>query len=305
MQNTFYQNENDGQHAVPLVAQDAGAHPAQHAIFNPFANRISITEEEWMSVFFKSMIAYNLDWIVDEESSLFNALHLSWKENNEVSERLVSDWALRLFNKHYGQNEVASPVCYAGSRELREEFLIDIPPTNSIGKQDIFCYVYAVWHDPVYRAHNEEHLQSGLSRIPLYERFYNWQSWGRRLMDIHLNIEHIAPFAAERKEVAHKKTPKTKLIALPEKGIIQLDENTELHGIPETVWLFRPGNLSALEWMLNQYKQRAGSNQSAGSGANPNLYGFADDKEEKIVLLEKMCTVSIETVKLMEEMKRR
>jgi len=32
----------------------------------------------------------------------------------------------------------------------------------------------------------------------------------------------------------------------------ELDENTELHGIPKQAWKYKPGNRRALEWILDQ-----------------------------------------------------
>ncbi|MDQ2751437.1 MAG: hypothetical protein M3R72_00255, partial [Bacteroidota bacterium] len=154
----------------------------------------------------------------------------------------ITDWALQLFNQHYHQNESSSPVCYAGNRDLREEFLIDVAPANAISKQSIFHYVYAVLHHPAYRKKYELNLKREFPRIPLYENFYKWESWGKRLMDLHINYESVAPFVFEQKVVAHKKEPKTKLRALKEEGIIQLDENTELHGIPKEAWQYILGN---------------------------------------------------------------
>ena len=38
-------------------------------------------------------------------------------------------------------------------------------------------------------------------------------------------------------------------------GTITLDERTTLAGIPAEAWEYRLGNRSALEWVLEQYKE--------------------------------------------------
>jgi len=113
----------------------------------------------------------------------------------------ITNWALQLFNDYYRQNEPASPVCYAGSRELRAEFLLDIPPANTITKEAIFHYVYAVLHHPAYRTKYALNLKRGFPRIPLYDNFQQWAAWGKNLMDLHINYETVAPYPLERKNV--------------------------------------------------------------------------------------------------------
>ncbi|HEY8690275.1 MAG TPA: type ISP restriction/modification enzyme, partial [Chitinophagaceae bacterium] len=96
------------------------------------------------------------------------------------------------------------------------------------------------------------------------------------------------------------KQPKAKLKALKETGIIQLDENTELHGIPSAAWEYKLGNRSALEWILDQYKEKKPTDPTIAEKFN--TYKFADYKDKVIDLLKRVCTVSVETMKIVKEM---
>ncbi len=49
---------------------------------------------------------------------------------------------------------------------------------------------------------------------------------------------------------------KVKLQADKEAGTIVIDEQTNLSGVPENAWQYRLGNRSALEWVLDQYKEK-------------------------------------------------
>jgi predicted helicase len=81
-----------------------------------------------------------------------------------------------------------------------------------------------------------------------------------------------------------------------------LDENTELTGIPAEAWNYKLGNRSALEWILDQYKE---SNPKDSTIAEKfNTYRFSDYKERVIDLLKQVCTVSVETMKIVEEMEK-
>lgn len=72
----------------------------------------------------------------------------------------VTDWALNQFQDHYKPD-----VKKKGGHITRE---------------DIFHYVYAVLHDPVYRETYALDLKREFPRIPMYPHFRQWSDWGRR-----------------------------------------------------------------------------------------------------------------------------
>ncbi len=186
----------------------------------------------------------------------------------------ITDWSLELFQKNYAD--------------------------KTITKESIFHYVYAVLHNPAYRKKYELNLKREFPRIPLYENFWQWSTWGEQLMNLHINYETLEPYKLERKEIAAKEHPKAKLKALKDTGVIILDENTELHGIPTAAWCYKLGNRSALEWILDQYKEKKPKDPTIAEKFN--TYRFADYKEQVIDLLERVCRVSVETVRVVGEM---
>jgi len=104
---------------------------------------------------------------------------------------------------------------------------------------------------------------------------------------------------SEREE---KMRVKVRLKANKEKGIIEIDEQTTLSGVPKEAWEYKLGNRSALEWILDQYKETKPKDKTIAEKFH--TYRFADYKEEVIDLLKRVCTVSVETVKIMREMER-
>ena len=171
---------------------------------------------------------------------------------------------------------------------------------KNITKEDIFHYTYAVFHNPAYRKKYELNLKREFPRIPFYENFFQWRDWGKQLMDLHINYESVELYPLQRKEVNTKPDPKAKLKALKEAGIIVLDENTELHGIPKEAWEYKLGNRSALEWILDQYKEKKPKDPTIAEKFN--TYKFADYKEKVVDLLMRVCRVSVETVGMAGEM---
>ena len=71
---------------------------------------------------------------------------------------------------------------------------------------------------------------------------------------------------------------------------------------PKSAWEYRLGSRSALEWVLDQYKERKPRDPTIAEKFN--TYRFADHKERVIDLLQRVCTVSVETVRIVDELGR-
>jgi predicted helicase len=67
-------------------------------------------------------------------------------------------------------------------------------------------------------------------------------------------------------------------------------------------WEYKLGNCSALEWILDQYKEKKPKDKTIAEKFNN--YKFADYKEHVIDLLMRVCTVSVETMKIVQAMKK-
>lgn len=187
----------------------------------------------------------------------------------------ISDWGLSQFVKFYGK--------------------------KLVNKELIFYYIYSVVNYPFYRKKYESNLKKDFPRIPFYKDFKQWSDWGKQLMDLHLNYESVKPYKLKvENEKESKSNPKTKLKAIKETGEIDIDENTTLKGIPKEAWEYKLGNRSALEWVMDQYKESKPKDPTIAEKFNN--YKFADYKDHVIDLLMRVCTVSIETMKIVREM---
>ena len=120
-------------------------------------------------------------------------------------------------------------------------------------------------------------------------------------MHLHLNYETIEPYGIARKDIENsRKAYKAKLKADKDKNQIILDTETTLTGVPALAWDYKLGNRSALEWILDQYKEKKPRDPTIREKFN--TYRFADYKEQVIDLLQRVCTVSVETMKLIGQM---
>lgn len=197
-------------------------------------------------------------------------------ENGERREN-ITEWGLQQFRARYGKD---------------------------IDREDIFHYVYAVLHCPHYRRKYEQNLKRDFPRVPFYADFAEWAAWGRDLMRLHVDYENVEPFPLEREDKPIRAgTPlplKSKLKADKAAGIIAVDESTTLGGIPAEAWEYKLGNRSALEWVCDQYRDYTPSDPTIREKFH--TYRFADHKEQVITLLQRVCRVSVETVRITRAM---
>ena len=166
-------------------------------------------------------------------------------------------------------------------------------------------------HDPVYREKYALNLKREFPRIPFYgdtaADFERWAAWGKALMDLHIGYEAVTPFALTSTDVPDAKAanaglaPKAMLRADKAAGTISLDSETTLSGIPPAAWEYKLGNRCALEWILDQYKEKKPKDPTIREKFD--TYRFADYKEKVIDLLMRVTTVSVETVAITEAMK--
>ncbi len=188
----------------------------------------------------------------------------------------ITEWGLGRFRDHYGER------------------------CRGITAERIFAYTYGVLHDPAYREKYAVDLLREFPRLPFYDDFDLWADMGQELLDMHIGFERAVPYGLERRD-ADRKPGKARLLAGKERGVITLDERTTLAGVPPEAWEYRLGSRSALEWVLDQYKEKKPRDPTIRERFN--TYRFADHKEKVIDLLQRVCTVSVRTTEIVEGMR--
>ena len=197
----------------------------------------------------------------------------------------ITQWGIRQFNDHYRQ-------------EWGDAF-DELAGREGITAEDIFAYTYAVLHDPVYRHDYQVDLLREFPRLPFYHDFHLWRDMGREMLDLHIGFEQAEPYPLERVDLEGE-SRRVILRADREKGAIVLDDRTTLRGVPPEAWEYQLGSRSALEWVLDQYKERKPRDPAIAERFN--TYRFADHKERVIELLLRVCAVSVKTVEIVGRM---
>ena len=197
--------------------------------------------------------------------------------------------------RYAGDWDRVSNITELGLRRFREHYYDD-----DITDEDIFAYTYAMLHGPAYRQHYEVDLRRDFPRVYFQEDFAWWAQQGRALLDLHLGFETAEPWPLERFD-NEGVTPKRAILRVDkERNVITLDEQTTLAGVPAEAWKYHLGSRSALEWVLDQYKERKPRDPTIRERFN--TYRFADHKERVIDLLGRVCAVSAFTTTIVNEL---
>jgi predicted helicase len=177
---------------------------------------------------------------------------------------------------------------------------------RQVTKESIFQYAYAVLYDPKYRETYALNLRREFPRIPFYPGFWQWSDWGKELMALHVGYENIDPWPLQRAEAPAKEraggmAPKVLLKTSKDKTVIYVDSDTSLTGVPAEAWDYKLGNRSALDWVLDQHKEKKPKDPLVA--ATFDTYRFVNVKEEVIALIGRVARLSVETVRVTEKMR--
>ncbi len=203
--------------------------------------------------------------------------YYTYAEDGSNRRENITDWALAQFRGQYGE---------------------------AVTKWDIFHYVYAMLHHPVYRTRYAENLKRDLPRIPLlptHEMFETCVRVGKALMDLHLHYETAKEYRLP--SVENQETRMTwevkKMKLTPNKDAVIVNDWLTLTGVPQECFAYRLGNRSALEWVIDQYQVSRDARSEIES--NPNR---EDDPQYIVRLVKRVVHVSVETVKLVQELEQ-
>jgi predicted helicase len=197
----------------------------------------------------------------------------TYNEDGTNRRENITDWALGQFRTHYKD--------------------------KSITKWDIFHYVYALLHHPLYRERYAANLKRELPRIPFTPDFRAFADTGKQLAEIHVNYEQQPEYPLERieKPGAQLDWRVERMKLSKDKRSLIYNDFLTLSGIPPEVFEYRLGNRSALDWIIDQYQ--ISTDKRSGITNDPNR---ADDSEYIVRLIGQVANVSLETVKLVKSL---
>lgn len=176
---------------------------------------------------------------------------------------------------------------------------------STLGKEDIFFYVYALLHSPEYREAYRSDLVKMLPRIPRVKDFWGFAAAGRQLADLHLNYENVTPYPLqeilssplpheEKAQYDFFRVNKMSFGARKDRSRIIYNSHITLEGIPASALDYQLTGKSALEWILDRYQVTTHKDSKITN--DPNDYSReVGDPRYILDLLKRIVTVSVKT----------
>ena len=186
-------------------------------------------------------------------------------------------------------------------------------------KDDILFYVYGLLHSAHYREAYAADLKKSLPRIPLVADAAPFVEAGRKLSELHLGYETVAPFPLvglaiepepgspyeyfqiEKMKFAKARDPESNKLVVADRSTIIYNDRITLSGIPEEAYRYMLGSRSAIEWIIDRYQVK--TDKASGIVNDPNDWSRAiEDPRYIIDLLARIVTVSLETMKIVDSL---
>ena len=183
---------------------------------------------------------------------------------------------------------------------------------KNITKENIFYYIYSVFHSEEYKSKFKNNLSKEMARIPISKNFKLFSEIGKKLADIHLNFDNTKQYEDAVIEYANdklkNKDPRSyyrveKIILKNKenasgKSYIIYNNNITIRNIPNEIFSYQINGKSALEWIIERQGIYEFKDSKITHDANDYANEELDNPKYPLELILKVITVSIETLKI-------
>jgi len=178
---------------------------------------------------------------------------------------------------------------------------------KTVTKEDIFYYVYGFLHSNEYRETFANDLKKMLPRLPLVETvtdFWAFSKAGRKLAELHLNYETVAPSPDVTVTGDDGKTYSVEKMRFPKKDqkeTINYNSKITISNIPAKAYEYVVNGKSAIEWIMERYQ--VSTHKESGIVNNPNDWATEIGNPRYILdLLLSVINVSVQTVDIVNSL---
>lgn len=188
----------------------------------------------------------------------------------------ISGYALNLFRRHYGDNLIA--------------------------EEEIFYYIYAIFHHKGYLEKYKNSLAKEAPRIALSEDFKELSVLGKELAELHLNYENGE---------MHTSVKYTTLMNAEIEGYYDVEkmtkkgdciiynQNITITKIPKKAFDYVVNGKSAIDWVIERYKKTTDEDSLIEN--NPNDYAGGKYVFELLCRVIKLSEKSVDLIKKISE----
>ena len=228
---------------------------------------------------------------------------LYWYEENKNAQRTLFDD--QTGEKYIRRDGITDWIL----KEVRSRY-----HASNITKEMIFYYVYGLLHSEDYRTRFAADLKKSLPRIPIVENlneFMDFYQYGKKLADLHLNYETVAPcpgvvVKGDRKATGAEEDyeyfrvwDKLRFKSKDDKSTIIYNGNITIENIPQKAYEYIVNGKSAIEWIVERYCVSQDKKSLIKNDAND--WGREHNKPRYILdLLLSVINVSVQTVDIVK-----
>jgi predicted helicase len=186
-------------------------------------------------------------------------------------------------------------------------------PGESIGREDIFYYVYGLLHSPDYRERFADNLGKELPRIPCVKTaadFWAFSQAGRELADLHLNYERVEPYPLKIDSGGKKLTDADYQVEKMRYGkgkgkgkdkdltTLHYNDRITLTGIPLEAYDYVVNGKPALDWVVERQGVKTEKDSRIVNDANDWAVETMGNPRYPLELFQRVVTVSVETMRI-------
>ncbi len=190
-------------------------------------------------------------------------------------------------------------------------------PNESITKEDLFYYIYGLLNSPDYRERYADNLSKQLPRIPAVKKakdFWTFSQSGRDLAELHLNYETVDPYAVTFKDGSlfmddlkpeDYRVKKMKFAGKAknkDKSTVIYNDKITMQDIPLEAYDYVVNGKPALEWVMDRQCVKTDKASGITNDANDYAIETVGDAAYPLKLFQRVITVSIETMKIVNSL---
>lgn len=185
-----------------------------------------------------------------------------------------------------------------------------------ISKEEVFFYIYGLFHSEEYREWFADNLSKEIPRVPCVKKavdFWSFSRAGRELAELHLNYESSKPFPVKIEYHGKRFTDEDFRVEKMrygkqgrEKDLTTLHYNAHITvtGIPLEAYDYVVNGKPALDWVIE--RQRVKEDKASGivNDANDWAIETMHNPRYPLELFQRVITVSLETMKIVRSLPR-
>ena len=217
-----------------------------------------------------------------------------------------------LFNEEPPQPKRRDAITNEGLAHFQAAY-----PGENLTKEDLFYYVYGLFHSPDYRERYADNLGKELPRIPCVqsaEDFWTFSKAGRALANLYLNYETVDPYpvqvvatgilsdASYRVEKMRYGKTNTDGKSVEDKTVLVYNDHITLRGVPLEAYDYAVNGKSALDWVVERQCVKADKDSKILNDANAWASETMGNPKYPLELFMRVITVSLETQKIVNSL---